>query len=392
MGTAEAGIAERSALDDRTGWLANLGPEWRAAFGVAVLARLAFFTVGIAASWFLLDRTTGAPVLGFEAMWRQWDAHHLLTIAEVGYTAPESDAHAAAFFPAFPLAVRPLIWLGVSPVLAGLLVSAAAAVVAGAFLYRLAEDELGEGAGQRALLYLSAFPTAVFLVAPYSESLFLAGAIAAFYFARRGRWQMVALPAAVAVGSRAAGIFLLVGLVLEFVRQKDLSRRRLADASFALSVAVLPLIAYAAFLARAMGNPLMFWVHQQEGWGRSFVGPVASFLNTWNTWDVATYPTNWLLAWRIEVVGAAVGTFFVVWALVKREWGYAGFMGSLLAALMTSTWYYSVPRMLLTMFPIVLFLAEVTTRRPSLHDWWLIGLAPLATLGVVVYTQGGWFY
>jgi hypothetical protein len=59
---------------------------------------------------------------------------------------------------------------------------------------------------------------------------------------------------------------------------------------------------------------------------------------------------------------------------------------------MTSTWYYSVPRMLLTMFPIVLFLAEVTKRRPSLHDWLLIGLAPLATLGVVVYTQGGWFY
>jgi Gpi18-like mannosyltransferase len=392
MGSAEARIARRPAAISRAGWLTRLGPEWRAALGVATLVRLAFFTIGIAASWFLLDRTTGAPTLGFEAMWRWWDAHHLLTIAEVGYTAPESDAHAAAFFPAYPLAVRPLIWLGLSPVLAGMLVSAAAAVVAGAFLYRLAEEEIGEGAGQRALLYLSVFPTAVFLVAPYSESLFLAGAIAAFYLARRGRWHLVGLPAAVAVGSRAAGIFLLIGLILEFARQKNFSGRRLADVSFALSVAILPLLAYGAFLGRAMGNPLMFLVHQQAGWGRSFVGPVASFLNTWNTWDVATYPTNWLLAWRLEVLAAAVGTFFVAWALLKREWGYAGFMGSLLAALMTSTWYYSVPRMLLTMFPIVLFLAEVTKRRPSLHDWLLIGLAPLATLGVVVYTQGGWFY
>jgi hypothetical protein len=230
------------------------------------------------------------------------------------------------------------------------------------------------------------------LIAPYSESLFLAGAVAAFYYARRGRWHLVALPAAVAMGARAAGIFLLIGLAVEFLRHRDFKLERVANAAFALTVGVLPLLAYGAFLARAMGDPLMFLVHQKEGWGRTFVGPIQSFWNTWLTWDVASYPTNWLLAWRIEVLAAAVGVGLTLWAVAKREWGYAAFMGSMLAVLMTSTWYYSIPRMLLSMFPIVLFLSEATKDRPHLHEWLVLALAPLATLGVVVYTQGGWFY
>lgn len=365
---------------------------WFASLRLGLLARAAFFITGIAASWMLLSSGAGAPQLGFEEMWRRWDAHHFLTIAEFGYTAPESDPHAAAFFPAFPLAVRPLLWLGLSPVMAGLLVSAVASIVAGAYLFRLAEEELGEGAGRRALLYLTIFPTGVFLVAPYSEALFLAGAIPAFYYARRGRWHLVGLPAAVAMGARAAGIFLLIGLAFEFIRQRDFSFERLANAAFALTVGALPLLAFGAFLSRAMGDPLMFLVHQKEGWGRTFVGPIASFWNTWNTWEVASYPTNWLLAWRIEILAAAVGIGVTLWALAKREWGYAAFMGSMLVVLMTSTWYYSIPRMLLSMFPIVLFLSEATRARQQMHEWLLLAFAPLATLGVVVYTQGGWFY
>jgi hypothetical protein len=279
-----------------------------------------------------------------------------------------------------------------SPVVGGLLVSAVSAVVAGAFLYRLAEEELGEGAGRRALLYLTVFPTAVFLVAPYSEALFLAGAIAAFYYARRERWHLVGLPAAIAMGARAAGVFLLIGLGLELLRQRDRGPRILAAGALSLAVALIPLVAFGAFLKIAMGDPFMFLVHQEEGWGRTFVGPVASFWNTWNTWDVTAYPTNWLLAWRLEVVAAIAGIGATLWAVAKKEWGYAGFMGSMLAVLLTSTWYYSVPRMLLSMFPIVLFLTEATVRRPARHEWALLGLAPLATLGVVVFTQGGWFY
>lgn len=364
---------------------------WIESLQLAIGARIVAFAVAAAASW-LLAADAGSSLPGIFDMWRRWDAEHFLTIAEHGYTAPVSDRHAAAFFPAFPLAVRTLLATGLAPVVAGMLVSLAAAAVAGAFLYRLADEEIGAGAGRRALLYLTIFPTAVFLIAPYSESLFLAGAIAAFYLARRQHWHLVGIPAAVAMGARAAGVFLLLGLALEFVRQGRFSRHRNATAAVALIVGALPLLAYGAFLAQAMGDPFAFLEHQREGWGRTYVGPITSFMNTWNTWDGAAYPTNWLLAWRLEIVAAAVGVGFTAWALAKREWGYAAFMGSMLLVLMTSTWYYSIPRMLLTMFPIVIFLSEATAHRRHLHEWLIIGFAPLATLGVVIFTEGAWFY
>ena len=123
-------------------------------------------------------------------------------VAEFGYTDPNTDPHSTVFFPLLPLLLRALHTVGLSYLVAGVIISTAASIVAGAYLFQLAEDEMGEGSGRRALLYMLLFPTAVFLIAPYSEALFLAGAIAAFYYARSGRWLLVALPGAVAVGAR----------------------------------------------------------------------------------------------------------------------------------------------------------------------------------------------
>jgi hypothetical protein len=94
----------------------------------------------------------------------------------------------------------------------------------------------------------------------------------------------------------------------------------------------------------------------------------------------------------MEIVAAAAGLGLVAWSLAKREWGYAGFIGSMMAALLTSTWYFSIPRMLLTMFPAVLLLAELTGRRPIRHELAVAVMAPVAALGVIVFTRGAWFY
>jgi hypothetical protein len=62
-----------------------------------------------------------------------------------------------------------------------------------------------------------------------------------------------------------------------------------------------------------------------------------------------------------------------------------------MAALLTSTWYFSIPRMLLSMFPAVLLLASLTESQRR-HEAALLILAPVAAIGVVVYTQGAWWF
>lgn len=363
---------------------------WRWAVAVALATRVAFLTVAWAAAWLLSTGTQGRLTEGFLGMWSRWDGTILLRIAERGYT-PQGDPHATAFFPLFPLLVRGFSHLGFSPLVAAMTINTAATIVALAFLYRLAEEELGPGAGRRAALYLALFPTAVFLIAPYTEPLFLAGAIPAFYFARRGRWEWVGLPAAVAMGARFAGVFLLIGLAVEFLRRRDFTAKRAARAAAALAVGALPLLAYALYLSRTRGDAFYFFTDQRLGWGRQYVGLRESFLATWRTWN-GGYPTNWIFAWRVEILAALVGVGLAVWAIAKREWGYAAFIAGMMAVLVTSTWYYSIPRMLLSLFPAPLFLAGVTRRSAARHEIALMILAPLATLGVIVFTRGAWFF
>jgi hypothetical protein len=390
MGVAEA-ARPAPAKEESTAVRSLVRRAWVESAEVTFATRALFLLVALAASWFLSPETQGAPQQSLLSSWDNWDARHLVTIGEHGYFSLSSDAHATAFFPLFPLLVSALLLVGLHPVAAGLVVSALTSFVAGAYLFRIAEEEVGEGAGRRALVYLMLFPTAVFLVAPYSEAVFLAGAIAAFYYARRQRWHLVGVPAAVAMGARFAGVFVLLGLAVEFLRQRDLSAARFARAGAALAIGAAPLVAYCIYLAQTTGDPFHFVGAQRAGWGRDLVGPIESFRTTFETWG-RDYPTNWLLAWRGEIVAAGAGLGMVAWAFAKREWGYAAFMGSMLAVLLSSSWYYSIPRMLLSFFPVMIFLAQWSKDSDRRHEAVLLATVPIATMGAILFTQGIWFY
>src|SRR5205814_6516237 len=77
--------------------------------------------------------------------------------------------------------------------LAGVLISNLALLVALVYLTSLAGIAHEAAAGTRAALYLLVFPTSVFLAVVYPESLLIALSIGAVFHARRVEW----LPAAV---------------------------------------------------------------------------------------------------------------------------------------------------------------------------------------------------
>ncbi|MDP8929045.1 MAG: hypothetical protein M3O70_10860 [Actinomycetota bacterium] len=319
-------------------------------------------------------------------MWNQWDAAHYVEIARVGYGPSWWNT---AFFPLLPLAIRLFVSTGLDPTVAGMVIAAVASLVALVYLHRLAEEEIREGAGWRACTYLAFFPTAVFLVAPYGEPLFLAGTISAFYYARRARWRAVGLPAAVAVGSRLTGVAVLFGLLLEGLRQTLPLRKRLEQLG-ALAVGAIPLILYAAFLWRRMGHPLHF-VIALSAWQRRATDPITTFQVTWQDMLHSNGSAAWAYAWRGEILAVLTGAFVLVIFLRRREWGYAGFMGATLAAYAGSGYYFATPRMLLTFFPIALLLAE-TIREERWHNVVLLMMASVAAVGAVVFTTGLWFF
>src|SRR3954466_1020850 len=193
-----------------------------AVFLVAVLAVAVFGVAGGNEANFDVPGLTH-PLGGVLSPLARWDSTWYLGIAHSGY-----DGAGTAFFPLYPMLVRGLAVVD-SPaalLVAGYVVSLAAFFGALVLMQRLVSLELGsERVARLSVLLLAVFPGALWFGAPYSESLFLLLSVAAFYFARTERWALAGVAAALASGTRSAGIVLVVPLLILWWQSSPRPRR-----------------------------------------------------------------------------------------------------------------------------------------------------------------------
>ena len=153
--------------------------------------------------------------------WQRFDTQRYLRIAQEGY-AHEEDS---VFPPLYPLAARGLGALfGGGPtanLLAATLISNAAFLGLLVLFYRVVNVELGPRFAPRALLYLTFFPTGFYLLAPYSEALFVLLALGAIWAARgNGRFLLAGMLGFFASLTRLTGWVLVVPLAYELYHQR----------------------------------------------------------------------------------------------------------------------------------------------------------------------------
>ena len=198
------------------------------------------------------------------APWQRWDTIWYSKIAVEGYAA---DAR-VVFAPLYPFLMRMFSLVTLNNVVAaGLLVSSIAALASFILLYRLARDLFDEPAARRALLFLAVFPTAFFLFAAYTESLFLAFVLGAFLCARRGRWDCAGGLGALAAMTRPQGVLFVVPLAIEFfvqARQNQVSLKR----AWTLLLVALGGAAHFIWLTIQFGSPAV-WFQGQMVWHRA---------------------------------------------------------------------------------------------------------------------------
>jgi hypothetical protein len=320
----------------------------------------------------------------FTDVWARWDSVWFLRIAEHGYDS--ASGAAAAFYPLYPGAVSLLGWaLSGHYVLAGILVSLAAAFGAFLLLHRLAEERLGADGARRAVLYLAVFPFAFFLQAVYSESLYLLLTLAAFVLAERRRFLAAGAVTGLALLTRPTAAALLPALALLAWREPDRLR-----ALASLAVAPLLFAAYPLYLWRAEGDPWAF-LHAQRLWSRhlSPAGPLggiwdglragwagveqlASGSHTHAYWTpVQDSDPIRVATLNLEMLAFLV-LFVVLTAIAWRRFGapYGLFAAISLAiplSVPSERWpLLSMPRFGLTIFPLFLALASIGGR-PRAH-------------------------
>lgn len=387
------------------GWRQSAAAAWAAfwpsrlaVFGVAIWVTVADLAPNATTDFLYLSHPFGGwPASGLLDIvlspMAKWDAQHYLTIGLEGYSATMPDLTPAewrpAFFPLYPGTLHVLSGFGASP---GLVLIEAYAISLACFfaaltlLHRLTVIELGERYARPALMLLAFFPTAFFFGIPYTESLFLLLAVAAFLAARTGRWELAGITLALASATRVPGLLLVVPVALLYLygpradREPVPSRgwrpryRVRADAAWLL-LAPLGLIAFSAYLHFALGDGLA-WQQAQESFGRQTIDPLSGI---WaglgeagkSLWEIVdgTYD-HYPLYHHLNIaqvgfvalaVAAGIGALrmlppaYGVWVLIS--------LVPIFVSQPTDNPLYSSSRFIAVLFPIFLWLAVVCERR-----------------------------
>ena len=254
--------------------------DFRFVLAVWALSRLLFLVVGAVGHAYLTQASPGGfprepgGVLNY---WATWDGGWYTTIATDGYF----NSASTSFFPLYPLLISLGTRLGGGPAIWGIAISVAALLPALYFLYELTERLFERRAARAAILAFALFPSAFFLNAVYTESLFLLTSIGTIWALRvRRNLVLACVFAYFAMLTRNVGVFLLLPLAWHW-----LQRRRELDWSTGLYVlfSASGLAAFMYYLWQVRGDPLYFAVAQRETWGRAFTNPIDTLGKAWST-------------------------------------------------------------------------------------------------------------
>ena len=353
----------------------------------------------------------------------RWDAAWYLVIAHYGYR-PDFGAIAAsrtAFFPLYPLGLSVISHFGVSPVLAAILLSLTAFALALYGIHRLTTLELthveeerdcahpggrssarahaGAGDVARTAVMVTAFaPMAFYFSAVYSESLYLAISVGVFWCARKGRWGWVGVLGALAAATRNSGLVLMLPAAMLYLygpredRAPDYRAALRWRPNYRLRrdflwLALMPtgLGLYMGYLALSGGDALAPF-HAQNVWGRHFAGP---YLGVWDGARAAFEGARQLLSFQrhhiyFPIAGGSpfinaghnlmllafliVAVPAIVGVLRRLPLAYGVYVLAALALPLsypvTSQPLMSLPRFLVVLFPLSIWLAAWLVEHP----------------------------
>jgi hypothetical protein len=354
--------------------------------GRAALLAFALTRVPILVVGYLAVRIVGVwPPPVEQAVWRvyeselwnlpaRWDAYWYYSIATEGYqwSGNVLQHQSVVFFPLYPWLMRLGGAITGQPLLAGVAISLTAFPLALMYLYRLARLDLLPDQARTALLLLTFYPFSVFYGAPYTESVFLLEAVAAFYYLRRGDPVKAGLAGLLAGLTRPNGCVLAVPLMCVAMD---------ADASWhsralrlprtwhrGLPSSLMPIVGvllYSVYLYARFGHPFI-WVKNQAAWGLAFL-PHAPVVQDYGPHLTTPYASATVL------VGNIIALVLAAWSIlpIARRFGiaYALFVVSYMAPAFLTHAFTSAGRFTSVLFPIFLVLASEIV--PSRRRLWI---------------------
>ena len=268
-----------------------------------------------------------------------------------------------AFFPFYPTFIRFVSGITrISDVSAAFFISHAAFLGGLLFYFSLVKSLLGRRSAIWSVTFLLLFPMSFYFAAVYSESLFFLLASVTLWAAMHKRWLVVGVAGMLASYTRFFGIFLFPVVLWQW-QTLPKRERNFADL-FALLLMPVGLIAYMAYLAQTIGDPLMFF-HAQPAFGANRTGSTLVLLPqvVWRYMKIFMTAQPWTLTYVVSLLeflafllGAAL-----LWRGLRRRFLPSFLLYSaavVLVPTLTGT-LSSLPRYLLSAPPLFFILGNM---------------------------------
>jgi 4-amino-4-deoxy-L-arabinose transferase-like glycosyltransferase len=309
----------------------------------------------------------------------KWDSDYFVGIAQHGYNSTGATCCDQAFFPGYPLTIRALTPLFGDARIAALALPLVAGAVAAMLLWRITVDEFGSSAGRHAVALLALAPYGIFLSLAYSESLFLAFALAAWYSARHQHWWWAGVAASAAALVRVNGVFVAVGLGVMWLT--SLRRDRDTPRSAVLAL-LLPFASAGAYLWYVQSRNWPSWTQaQSSAWDRRVGWPWDGFAWSWR-WLTAQPSVDLRIAGLVEPLLVLAGAALVVLLARRRRWDEFVYVALSVGVLLFSNRFLSSPRLSVLWFPAFVLGGSWLARNG--HRRWSIWVYAVSILGLAV--------
>jgi len=323
-----------------------------------------------------------------------WDGEHYLYLSRSGYPSSGQKTHLIAFFPLYPLLIRILTFVFVSPHLAGLVVSSIGSIVGhSVFMLFLQDFGLPRAKVWRVMLLLFCSPIAVYFSNLYSEGMYLALSSAFLLCVYRYRFLPAAVVGALAAVTRPPGVLFVVPYLVRLAEQA--SKRKIPRQA---AYGILILSGFFLYLGLNLflfGDPFHFLAVQGREWHKHLQNPFQTYLYNVRLLFV---PFEKVQFWtyHLDLFSTAVLLLlFPLYFFFAKErlpmslilWAVSNWL-----LFCSQSYWLSNMRFIGLILPLYVMLEELTWRLPVLY-WAVLLLSVWGAVSVVnAFSMGGWIH
>jgi hypothetical protein len=353
-----------------------------------------------------------------------WDGEHYLKLASQGYRRGDGSC---AFYPLWPALIRLGSYLtGGNLFIAGLVLANVISLLAWWNFHCWVAERHGRRVAKLALVFLLAFPGAVFFQFIYTESLFLLLVILFFRFLMRGNYPAAGLVASLLPLTKAIGIFCLAPFAWQIWTElgprapgfalvsslravlcrghakawtpsvsgkPEIGNQRSERTWWSFGWLLLPLLGYATYFVVMLaftGNPFEGFQAQRFYPNQPSLGNIVNVARVVKSFcNVHSFHDSMTSGLDRGFFVLFLASLPLIWRLDRTYFWYALFAGAVPAL---STWFFSYSRNVMMCFPIFILLAHhLQGRGKGWMVWYYVALmAGVQVFFAIRYVNREW--